>query len=221
MKSYPIQLDVSGRSCLVVGGGPIGLIKAKQLATSGAELHLVSRSFAQGFDQLEAAVRHERPFADADVNGMYLVHAATNDPKMNDRIANLCKERDILCCVATESSAGSFSVPAVMEAGDLRATIATNGASPSYGARLRREWSDQLPKYLQEYLDFLRQARNQSKTAISDPALRMRFNAYLASAVGEARFAASPPDQRATWVSTLLQYPKEIPESYTPTWERD
>jgi len=220
MKSYPIQLDVSGRACLVVGGGPIGLIKAKQLAACGAELHLVSRSFVPGFDHLEPAARHKRPFADADVDDMYVVHAATDAAAMNEHIANLCKEHEILCGVATETSAGSFSVPAIMEAGDLRITIATNGASPSYGARLRREWTEHLPEYLQAYLDFLRRARDQSKTAISNPSLRMRFNAYLASPEGESRFAQCPPEQRAAWVDTLLQHPDQIPESFTPTWER-
>ena len=220
MKHYPIQIDVANKPCLVVGGGPIGLVKAKQLVSCGAALHLVSRSFVPGFEQVETAARYERPFEDADIDGMYLVHAATSDPAMNEHIARCCNESEILCCVATESTVGSFSVPAQLEVGDLRVTIATNGASPSYGARLRREWTAQLPDYLQEFLDFLRQSRQRSKDAISDPALRMRVNAYLASREGEEQFVQYSPDQRADWIDCLLENPAQVPESYTPKWER-
>ena len=54
MKYYPIFLDIRGRACLVVGGGPVGARKAETLDRCGARVTVVSDRFSSGFDALEA-----------------------------------------------------------------------------------------------------------------------------------------------------------------------
>lgn len=217
-KPYLIQIDLTGKPALVVGGGPIALHKTRHLVTSGARVTVVSSSFHPGFDELDLAARVERRFEDGDIEGMTLVHAATNVPETNEHIAGLCAARDIPCCCAHDTTAGTFSVPAMLNAGDLQISIATNGKSPSYGARLRRKIEAELPECLDDYLNFLGDVRDRSKERIADGQLRMRLNAYLASAEGQAWFESADTATRDAEVERLLNAPETIPESYTPRW---
>ena len=217
-KAYLIQIDLSGKPVLVVGGGPIALHKTRHLAASGARVTVVSSSFHAGFDELELAARVERRFEDGDIDGMTLVHAATNVPETNEHVAALCAARDIPCCCAHDTKVGTFSVPAMLNKGDLQVSIATNGKSPSFGARLRRKIESELPECLDEYLNFLGEVRDRSKERIADGQLRMRFNAYLASAEGQAWFESTDQETREAEVERLLNAPELIPESYTPRW---
>ena len=219
MKPYTIQLDIDGEPCLVVGAGAIGLVKTRSLLDAGARVMVVSRSFHDGFDELDFHDRLEREFDDLDIEGKLLVHAATQHRDINSRIADLCKERGILCCVASDASAGSFSVPAVYQNGDLGITISTGGASPAYGARFRRIVAGQVPDNLQPYLDFLREARDQSKKRIADASLRMRFNVFLASEEGQRNFEKRSDADNTNWTESLKSNTESIPDSNTSHWE--
>jgi siroheme synthase-like protein len=215
---YLIQIDLEHKPCLVVGGGPIALHKTRHLVASGARVTVVSSSFHEGFDALTLERRCSRKFEDADIEGVVLVHAATNVPEVNEHIVALCTSRGVPCCAAHDGSLGSFSVPAMLDHGDLRVSIGTNGKSPSYGARLRRRIEAELPDCLDEYLNFLGESREISKQRISDGKLRMRFNAYLASAEGQAWFESTDAPSRDTARDRLVDDPESISDDYTPTW---
>lgn len=218
MKPYLMQINLESKPCLVVGGGPIALHKTRHLLASGARVTVVSSSMHEGFGDLELAAQHDRKFEDGDIEGMRLVHAATNDPGVNEHVAALCAEAGIACCAAHDTTVGSFSVPAVLDVSDLRVAVSTNGKSPSYGARLRRSIDEQLPEHLGAYLDFLGEARTRSKAVIEDGKLRMRFNAYLASEEGQIWFENTAADQREADVERLLHRPESISEIFEPRW---
>ncbi|MFP6583542.1 MAG: bifunctional precorrin-2 dehydrogenase/sirohydrochlorin ferrochelatase [Candidatus Hydrogenedentota bacterium] len=218
MKPYLMQIDLESKLCLVVGGGPIALHKTRHLVASGARVTLVSSSIHEGFGELRLHTQHLRRFEDADIDGMTLVHAATNDPGVNVHIAKLCADAGIPCCAAHDTTVGSFSVPAVLDSGDLRISVSTNGKSPSYGARLRRNIEEQLSENLDAYLNFLGEAREQSKQQIEDGKLRMRFNAYLASEEGQLWFENTEPDERAAELEGLMCKPESISEIFEPRW---
>lgn len=216
---YIMQVDLEDKPCLVVGGGPIALHKTHSLVVSGAKVTVVSSSFHDGFNELSLDARHERKFEDVDIEGMFLVHAATNHPDVNHHIADICSGQNIWFCVADDASKGAFGTPALLDLGDLRIAVSTNGLSPSYGARIRREIGGLVPDHVNDYLHFLCDARERSKAAISELQLRMRFNTYLASEEGEQLFVASDNDALQTLVSELLARPESIPEHFTPKWD--
>lgn len=218
MKPYLLQIDLESKPCLVVGGGPIALHKTRHLIASGARVTLVSSSIHDGFNELDLHAQHLRRFEDADIEGMTLVHAATNDPDVNVHIAKLCAKVGVSCCAAHDTTVGSFGVPAVLDSGDLRISVSTNGKSPSYGARLRRNIEEQLPENLDAYLNFLGEARDHSKQQIEDGKLRMRFNAYLASEEGQLWFENTEPEKRAAELEGLIRKPESISELFEPRW---
>jgi siroheme synthase-like protein len=221
MKPYVLQIDLDQQPCLVVGGGPIGLVKTKGLIASGAIIRVVSRSFVPGFQTLDGVEIIQRNFESSDLDGMKLVHAATADEALNETIAAQCAQCGILCCDASDGSLGSFSVPAYLDKGDIRITVGTNGASPSYGARLRRKIETVLPDDPQQYLECLRAVRDTSKEEVSDPTLRMRLNAFLASEEGERKFNELGQDEWMNWANEQMADPESVDKSYTPLWNRD
>ena len=215
---YLMQIDIHDKPCLVVGGGPIALHKSRHLVDSGAKVTVVSTSFHAKFDELNLAQRHERAFEDTDIEGIILVQASTQHLDINKHIANLCVNQNIPCCVANDTSAGTFATPAILDDGNLRVAVSTNGLSPSYGARLRREIKAQLPDYIDDYLIFLGEKRAISKEAIEDVSMRMRFNAYLASAEFGVLYVTLEDEALDEMVHALLEQPETIPEEYIPKW---
>lgn len=148
MRYYPILLNLENKPCLVVGAGEVGKRKIGSLLEAGASPVTIIDTLPA--DQEIAAMLKQdgaafecRRFADADVDGQFLVIACTSNETVNKRISDLCAERNILCNVADQPETGSFIVPASVTRGDLTLSISTNGKSPAMTKRIRKE--------LQEY----------------------------------------------------------------------
>lgn len=125
----PISLLLEGRPCLVVGGGKVAARKTGHLLDSGAEVSVVSPELCDSFDGLDIC-HIERPFEPADVDGMVLVFAATNDRSVNRQVLNVCRDRQILCsCVDGNWSQSDFTTPAIARRGNLTLAVASGGQS--------------------------------------------------------------------------------------------
>jgi siroheme synthase-like protein len=135
---YPVFLDLAGRSVLVVGAGPVALRKTRGLLEAGARVTVVAPEWLPEFEPL--AVRLEqRRFRISDLDGAFLVFAATNDRRVNRRIGDGAKRRGIPVNVADRAAECDFIVPARVRRGRLQAAVSTGGANPRLAARLRRE----------------------------------------------------------------------------------
>lgn len=156
MRYYPIYLDMRGRNALVVGGGAVGSRKAQTLLRAGARVTVVS-------PQVTAAIRsladtgeltwHERPYRASDMQTMFLVFSATDDPDLNRRIEADATRHHVLCNFADAPDRGHFILPSIVARGDLLVSISTSGKSPAVARRLRQE----MEAYFgEEYAPFLR-----------------------------------------------------------------
>ena len=76
---FPILLSLSGRKCLVVGGGPIGSRKAIGLRDAGAEVVLVATKLSPDAMALTGVTLIERPYQSADLEGAWLVITAVDN----------------------------------------------------------------------------------------------------------------------------------------------
>ncbi|HEV7300208.1 MAG TPA: NAD(P)-dependent oxidoreductase [Tepidisphaeraceae bacterium] len=146
--AYPIQLDVTDRLIVIVGGGLVAVRKAAGLAAAGAtRVRCVSPTFHA---QLPGYV--ERVTATYDpqhLDGASLAFAATDSMAVNDAVTRDARQRGILVGRADRSddaggNPGDFTVPAVHRAGSITLTVAA-GASPAIAAAVR----DQLAAALE------------------------------------------------------------------------
>jgi precorrin-2 dehydrogenase len=131
-------LDVAGRRCLVVGGGTVGLEKAAGLATCGASVTVVSPELHAGFTELDVEWR-ERRYEAGDLDGMFLVIAATSDRAVNEAVHRDAEARAMLCNVADVPELCNFILPAVHREGSIAVAVSTGGASPALAKRLRSQ----------------------------------------------------------------------------------
>jgi len=186
MPLYPLNLQLSGRRCLVVGGGQVSERKTQTLLECGAVVTLVSPEVTPVLDELARAGRLRillRPFEPSDVDGAVIVIAATNIRAVNEAVSHACRERGILINVVDVPDLCDFYVPASITRGDLLVTIGTSGQSPMLSKKLRKMLETQFGPEYGPFLEMAGRLRQELKSRVSD---RLRRNE------AEAEFLASP-----------------------------
>jgi precorrin-2 dehydrogenase/sirohydrochlorin ferrochelatase len=155
MSLLPVFLRLERRPVLVVGAGTVALAKIESLRQAGAVLTVIAPHAApQLFELVENGdvTWHQRPFAASDLDGIFLVIAATNDPAVNHAVYEEALRRNILCNAVDDPPNCDFYFGSVVTRDDLQIAISTAGESPALAQRLRREIDAQLPGDLGPWL---------------------------------------------------------------------
>ena len=145
MTQFPVNLNVSDRQAVIIGGGAVAARKCLLLLEAGALVTVVAPRLAPFLEELWAEGRitcHTRPYATGDLTGAFLAFAATDDPDVNRTVAEDAKTLGILVDVTSTPERGSFTTPAAFRRGDLLVTVSTGGKSPA----LARGISDGLAR---------------------------------------------------------------------------
>ena len=144
---YIACLKLSGRRCLVVGGGEIGLEKVEGLLACDGEVTVIAPDVIPEIGELagEGSIRWERrEYAGAaDLEGVFMVIAATDDTDVNIQIYDDAERRAMLVNVVDVPPLCNFILPAIIRTGPLAIAISTAGASPALAKRIRDEIADE------------------------------------------------------------------------------
>jgi precorrin-2 dehydrogenase/sirohydrochlorin ferrochelatase len=184
MTLFPMFMKLEGRSCLVVGAGTVGEPKINSLVTAGASVRVVAlhaTAAVAEWAQAGAITWEARAFNSADLDGTFLVIAATNSSDVNAAIFHQARQRNILCNGVDDPEHCDFYYPAVVRRGDLQLAISTNGQSPALAQRIRRELEMQFGAEYGAWLEELGRARQQLFASKIDPEQRRRLLHELAS----------------------------------------
>jgi precorrin-2 dehydrogenase/sirohydrochlorin ferrochelatase len=184
MTLFPMFMKLEGRSCLVVGAGTVGEPKINSLVTAGASVRVVAlhaTAAVAEWAQAGAITWEARAFNSADLDGTFLVIAATNSSDVNAAIFHQARQRNILCNVVDDPEHCDFYYPAVVRRGDLQLAISTKGQSPALAQRIRRELEMQFGPEYGAWLEELGRARQQLYASKIDPEQRRRLLHELAS----------------------------------------
>ena len=173
MPHFPLFVDLTGRSVLVVGGGAVAERKLRKLSPYGPRCTVVAPEVTEAVAAMEGVQLQLRPFAPEDLEPRpALVIAAAGDPAVNRQVSLLCQERNIPVNVADDPALCTFLFPALVQRGGFSAGISTGGASPIAAAYFKERLADLLPENLEELLDWLERQRPALKDAIPDQARR-------------------------------------------------
>jgi uroporphyrin-III C-methyltransferase / precorrin-2 dehydrogenase / sirohydrochlorin ferrochelatase len=164
MSMLPIFLKLARRNGLLVGAGNVALDKIGSLLNTGLKLRVVAPDAKAEVRQLASEGRLEwleRRFETTDLDGNFLVIAATDSADVNAAVYRGCVQRNILCNSVDDIPNCDFFFGSVLSRGNLQIAISTSGESPAVAQRLRREIDAQLPQDLGEWLENLGQLRRE------------------------------------------------------------
>ena len=162
---YPVALEVSGRDCVVIGGGSIATHKARELVEAGASVTVLSVSFSPGLEGMATAgavrlVRRE--YRTGDLDGAFIAIAATDDGAVNAAVFQEGRASGVLVNCVDDIEHCDFAAPSVIRRGDLMVTISTGGKAPALAKRLRIDLSEQLGPEYEDLVRLLGEVREET-----------------------------------------------------------
>jgi len=129
-------LDLTGRPVLVVGAGRVAHEKVEGLLDCGADVTVVAPQVVPELTELPVRLIR-RGYRATDLDGRFLVVAATSTPAVNRRVFRDAEARALLCNVVDVPELCSFILPAVLRRDPLAVGVSTGGASPVLAQHLR------------------------------------------------------------------------------------
>jgi len=148
---YIACLKLTGRRCVVVGGGEIGLEKVEGLLACDGRVVLIAPEIEPALEQLaeEGSIEWiRRRYERGDLEKAFMVIAATNDTDVNIGVYNDAEERAMLANVVDVPPLCNFILPAIVRTGPLAIAISTAGASPALAKRMKTQISETFgPEY--------------------------------------------------------------------------
>lgn len=198
---YPINLDITGRLCVVIGGGSVAMRKIHGLLSAGAKVLVISP---------ELRGDKAKNLKDADWSGLaetidwmpseytkgmlkeiccdecpILVFAATDSPEINEMAAAEAKEQGILVNCVTSKETCDFQVPSKVQRGDLLLTVSTGGLSPAVSKLIRRDLEKHYSPEFAQLLAVMDNLRQELKERIADTKEREKFWSKTMDEIGD------------------------------------
>jgi precorrin-2 dehydrogenase len=175
---YIACLRLSGRRCVVIGGGDVGLEKVEGLLTCDGDVTLIAPEAHPELMQLalEGSIRWEaREYRSHDLDGALIAIAATDDTDLNIRVFEDAEERSMLVNVVDVPPLCNFILPAIVRTGPLAVAISTAGASPALAKRMKREIGELFGEPYALLAVLLNEARGWAKATLPTYQDRKRF----------------------------------------------
>jgi precorrin-2 dehydrogenase / sirohydrochlorin ferrochelatase len=176
---YIACLKLSGRRCLVIGGGEVGLEKVEGLLTCDGDATLISPEAVPELEQYarEGSIHWERRryAGPADLEGAFLVIAATSQSEVNIGVYEDAEARSMLVNVVDVPPLCNFILPAIVRTGPLAIAISTAGASPALAKRMKREIAEAFGEPYARLAVILNDARGWAKDTLPTYQDRKQF----------------------------------------------
>jgi uroporphyrin-III C-methyltransferase/precorrin-2 dehydrogenase/sirohydrochlorin ferrochelatase len=206
MSLFPIFVRLEGRLVVVIGGGSVAEGKIPSVLSAGARVRLVAPSVTPQIAEWVRLGKIDwlpKEFEAADLNGAFLVIAATSAPGVNEAVFREAEARGLLCNAVDDIEHCHFYYGAVVQRGDLQIAISTNGNSPALAQRLRKELELELGPEYEVWVQWLGAAREAlrargpssetTKKLLHVLASRPMFEEFL-----QSQSATGPPRSRVT-----------------------
>ncbi len=186
MGYFPIYLEMSGRRCLVIGGGEVAERKAAALLAAGALVTVLSpdvtEAIADWFKQKTISVM-PRYYQPGDLAQFDLVFIATDDPQVNAAIYREGKSYGIWVNSADDPARCDFILPSVLRRGELTVAVSTGGHSPALARTIREE----LELYFTQEYESLAALAAEVRRELLQRSITVPFEAWRRALSGDVR----------------------------------
>jgi len=163
---YPVMLNVRDKKCLVIGGGIVALRKARMLMEHGARVVLVSPEIVPELSRLADGgliKTMTREYETKDLNDAFLVIAATDNARLNEKVATETRKKKILVNVVDKPDISDFIVPAYFRNGEIIVAVSTSGKSPALARKIKNELENELRTEYSQLAEIAGDVRNELK----------------------------------------------------------
>lgn len=171
---FPIFLKLNDLHLVLVGAGKVGLEKLTAILTNSPKTQITVIGEEISDQVKDLAGNHanikllEKSFEAEDLDTADIVFAAVDNPAVNDYINEQAGKRKLLVNFADKPALCDFYLGSVVQKGNLKLGISTNGKSPTLAKRLKEVLDDALPEELEETLNNLNEIRNMLKGDFSN-----------------------------------------------------
>jgi uncharacterized protein len=164
---YPVFLKLERMHVLLVGAGKVGLEKLHSVLVNSPAVKITVvatvvsgevREFTEDFENCQIL---EKPFEEEDLEGMDLVIVAANNMALSEVIRDLAHEKKILVNVADTPALCDFYLGSIVQKGNLKIAISTNGKSPTTAKRIKELLHHSLPEQIDDSIENLHAIRKQ------------------------------------------------------------
>ena len=166
---YIACLKLTGRRCVVVGGGDVGLEKVEGLLACDGSVTLIAPDAVPQLEALAAEGSIEwirREYETGDLEATFIAIAATNDTDVNIGVYQDAERRAMLVNVVDVPPLCNFILPAIVRTGPLAIAISTAGASPALAKRIKSEIAAQFGEPYARLAEILNEARGWAKSTL-------------------------------------------------------
>ncbi len=175
---FPIYLDLSGKNCLIIGGGPVAERKVENLLEYEVNIKIVSPQVEKRIKEwsLDGSITWlPREFEEHDLDEIFMVFVATNYGSINQWVVELCRQRGILANAVDDPPNCDFFVPSLIRHNSLVVAISTEGKSPLFARKLREELEEIITPEYGEFVEILGELRTQIKKGVLDIEMRRKI----------------------------------------------
>lgn len=166
---FPIFLKLEELKVLIVGGGYVALEKLNAVLSNSPQckVTVVAPEIREEIVSLAARYPHVtlnyNCFEEAHLEGMDIVIAGTSIKEVNASVKEAAKRKRVLANIADTPELCDFYLGSIVQKGDLKIAISTNGKSPTLAKRLREMLTEIIPEGMQTLLDNLKVVRDNLK----------------------------------------------------------
>lgn len=162
---YPIFLKTNRLNLLIIGGKDVGLEKAKAILTQDpqANIRIVAKEFSpetlaflEDYQQVEII---ESQLHEGHFRHIHLVFSASRNRALNERVQRIASFLEIPVNCADTPDLCDFYLGSVVQRGDLKIAISTNGKAPILSRRMRELLEQALPEDLDLLLEEIHSIR--------------------------------------------------------------
>jgi uroporphyrin-III C-methyltransferase/precorrin-2 dehydrogenase/sirohydrochlorin ferrochelatase len=217
MRYFPLFLDIAGKPVLLVGGGEVAARKFALLEDAGAKVTVVAPRLGDVMSAALArgAVTHlAREFAASDVEGVWLVVAATDDCAVNAAASAAATAARIPCNVVDDRELSSFIMPAIIDRSPVQIAVSTGGTSPVLARLIRERLETLLDSSLGSLASFADRWRDAIKRRFADIGARRRFLSWMLTGPVAAAVRADRPAQAEELTRKALDAADGLPAGH-------
>jgi uroporphyrin-III C-methyltransferase / precorrin-2 dehydrogenase / sirohydrochlorin ferrochelatase len=160
--AFPLALEVTGRRCVVIGGGPVAEAKVRALLDAGATVVVIAAGADAGLAEFGRRGEIElidRPYRRGDLSGALLVFATGGDHVLNAAVFSEAEAEGVLCNAHQDSAHCHFASPTVTRRGDLVVAVSTGGRAPALAGHVRDALAADLPDEFGALIDLVAEIR--------------------------------------------------------------